>query len=83
MKRVAVAVLLAAAAAAGVAAWVLTAQPEWYERLRYPLDPATFMNRWCEEGPTHHVALGVGHQAGRIEKLARLLGLELVVVTRQ
>jgi L-arabinose isomerase len=52
-------------------------------RLRYPLDPATFMNRWCQEGPTHHVALGIGHQVGRIEKLARLLGLELVIVTRR
>ena len=37
MKRVGVALLLATAAAAGVAAWVVTAQPEWYERLRYPL----------------------------------------------
>ena len=49
-------------------------------RLRYPLDPATFINRWCEEGPTHHVALGIGHQVGRIEKLARPLGLEMAVV---
>ena len=37
MKRLAFVVLLAAAAAAGVAAWVLTSQPEWYERIRYPL----------------------------------------------
>jgi L-arabinose isomerase len=51
-------------------------------RLRYPLDPATFMNRWCQEGPTHHVALGVGHQIGRIEKLARLLGIDLVTIAR-
>jgi len=51
-------------------------------RLRYALDPATFMNRWCQEGPTHHVALGIGHQVARIEKLARLLGIELVVITR-
>jgi len=51
-------------------------------RLRYPLDPATFMDRWCEQGPTHHVALGVGHQIGRIEKLARLLGIELVTIAR-
>ncbi len=49
-------------------------------RLRFSLDPATFMDRWCEHGPTHHVALGVGHQLGRIRKLARLLGLELAVV---
>ncbi len=51
-------------------------------RLRYPLDPATFMNRWCQEGPTHHVALGVGHQISRIEKLARLLGIEMVTIAR-
>jgi L-arabinose isomerase len=49
-------------------------------RLKFSLDPATFMDRWCEHGPTHHVALGVGHQLGRIKKLARLLGLELAVV---
>jgi L-arabinose isomerase len=49
-------------------------------RLKFSLDPATFMDRWCEHGPTHHVALGVGHQLGRIKKLARLLNLELVIV---
>jgi L-arabinose isomerase len=40
------------------------------------------MNRWCEQGPTHHVALGIGHQISRIEKLARLLDVELVVIGR-
>ncbi len=49
-------------------------------RLRFSLDPAEFMNRWSEHGPTHHCALGVGHQLGKIGKLARLLGIELVVV---
>ena len=51
-------------------------------RLRFALDPAEFMNRWCEQGPTHHCALGVGRQVRRIEKLARLLNLELAVVSR-
>lgn len=37
MKRVGLVVLLAVAAAAGVAAWVATSQPEWYQRVRYPL----------------------------------------------
>lgn len=37
MKRVGLVVLLAVAAAAGVAAWVVTSQPEWYQRIRYPL----------------------------------------------
>ncbi|MBK8023714.1 MAG: L-fucose/L-arabinose isomerase family protein [Chloroflexi bacterium] len=49
-------------------------------RLKFRQDPAAFMDRWCEEGPTHHVALGVGHQLGRIRKLARMLNLELAVM---
>jgi len=49
-------------------------------RLKFALDPAEFMTRWCEEGPTHHCALGVGHQAAKIRKLARLLDLELIQV---
>lgn len=49
-------------------------------RIRFSLDPATFLNRWAEAGATHHCALGVGHQLGKIKKLARLLDLELVVV---
>ena len=49
-------------------------------RLRFGLDPAEFMNRWSEQGPTHHCALGVGHQLNKIRKLARLLDLELVVI---
>ena len=49
-------------------------------RLRFPLPPATFVNRWCMEGPTHHCALGVGHNLERIGKLASLLKIPLVEV---
>ena len=49
-------------------------------RLKFGLDPAEFMDRWSAEGPTHHCALGVGHQVGKIQKLARLLGLELAII---
>lgn len=49
-------------------------------RIAFALPPAEFINRWCEHGPTHHCALGVGHQADRIEKVGRLLGLEVVRV---
>ena len=41
--------------------------------------PAEFFERWCAEGPTHHVALGVGHR-GEVRNVARLLGLEFAVV---
>jgi L-arabinose isomerase len=49
-------------------------------RLRFALPPAAFMNAWCEEGPTHHCALGVGHHAGTLRKVARLLDLEFVEI---
>jgi len=49
-------------------------------RLRFALAPADFVTKWCEGGPTHHVALGVGHIMNKIEKLARLLNLELQTV---
>ncbi len=51
-------------------------------RLRFSLPPAQFMNAWCEHGPTHHCALGIGHRAGALGKVARLLGLEFVEVGR-
>jgi L-arabinose isomerase len=49
-------------------------------RLRFGLPPAEFFERWCAQGPTHHVALGVGHRAGEVAKVAALLGLECVQV---
>ena len=49
-------------------------------RIRFSSGPRTFFDEWCAEGPTHHVALGVGHQLPRIRKAADLLGLELAVV---
>jgi L-arabinose isomerase len=49
-------------------------------RLRFSLPPAAFMNAWCEQGPTHHCALGVGHTAGTLMKVCRLLDLEFVGV---
>jgi len=49
-------------------------------RLRFGLPPATFFEHWCAEGPTHHVALGVGHVAPEVAKVASLLGLEYAEV---
>ena len=48
-------------------------------RLQFGLGPAQFMDAWCTQGPTHHVALGVGHQLRRLRKAARLLGIDLSV----
>jgi L-arabinose isomerase len=49
-------------------------------RIRFDSGPTRFFDSWCAEGPTHHVALGVGHQQDRLRKIADLLGLELAVV---
>ena len=49
-------------------------------RLRFALPPAEFVNRWCMECPTHHCALGIGHNLARIGKLASLLKIPLVEV---
>ena len=44
-------------------------------RLRFPLGPADFVNRWCAEAPTHHCALGVGRVKSRVRKFAELSGI--------
>jgi L-arabinose isomerase len=44
-------------------------------------DVRTFLERWMKEGPTHHFALGTGHHAGSIMKIAKCLGIEAVVVS--
>jgi L-arabinose isomerase len=49
-------------------------------RLRFDLPPDEFLDRWCVEGPTHHVALGAGHHGATLVKVGCLLGIETVVV---
>jgi L-arabinose isomerase len=44
-------------------------------------DIRTFLKKWVAEGPTHHFALGVGHHAETIEKLAKYLKIESAVIT--
>ena len=43
-------------------------------------DIKTFLKRWIREGPTHHFALGIGHHAGTIEKIADYLNIEAVII---
>jgi L-arabinose isomerase len=49
-------------------------------RLRFPEPPARFVSKWCQEGPTHHCALGVGHVKAPIAKLGELLGIPVADV---
>ena len=45
-------------------------------------EPTTkqFVKKWVMEGPTHHYALGIGHHADTIAKIADVLGIEYVIV---
>jgi len=44
-------------------------------------DVRTFLKRWVAEGPTHHFALGIGHRARALQRIADVLGIESAVVT--
>jgi L-arabinose isomerase len=44
-------------------------------RYKFSIGAKGFMNDWSKGGPAHHCAIGTGHIAGKIEKLADLLGI--------
>ncbi len=43
-------------------------------------DTKTFIKKWVMAGPTHHYALGIGHRADTIAKVAKVLGIECEIV---
>jgi L-arabinose isomerase len=49
-------------------------------RYRFSIGVRKFMNEWNGHGPAHHCAVGLGHIAGRIEKLGALTGIECIRV---
>jgi len=51
-------------------------------RYRFPLGVKGFIEAWSREGPAHHCAIGVGHIASKIAKLAAILGLEFVKIEK-
>ncbi len=50
-------------------------------RCRFNPDVRTFLTKWVKECPTHHFALGVGHHASSLARIAEYLGIKAVVVT--
>ena len=49
-------------------------------RYRFSIGAKAFINKWSKQGPAHHCAIGVGHIAGKIEKLGHLLGIDVVKI---
>ncbi|MGE4434245.1 MAG: arabinose isomerase [Bacteroidales bacterium] len=49
-------------------------------RYRFSIGARRFMNEWSKAGPSHHCAIGIGHIADKIEKLAFLLNIPLVKI---
>ena len=49
-------------------------------RYRFSIGLKNFINTWNSYGPAHHCAAGVGHIASKLEKLGKLLDMEVVKV---
>ena len=49
-------------------------------RYQFPIGARRFVNEWNAHGPAHHCAIGVGHIGAKINKLGKLLGMEIAQV---
>ena len=49
-------------------------------RYQFPIGARHFVENWNAQGPAHHCAVGVGHIANKLEKLAKLLGIEMIQI---
>ncbi len=50
-------------------------------RVVFDLPITEFLRKWCEAGPTHHVALGVGNLLPEIRAFAQIMDLELDIIS--
>ncbi|MCQ2385480.1 MAG: L-fucose/L-arabinose isomerase family protein [Clostridia bacterium] len=46
-------------------------------KCRFAVPANRFVEKWCECGPTHHLALGVGDRSKEIELFARMMEIDL------
>jgi len=49
-------------------------------RYKFSIGARNFVNAWNDQGPAHHCAVGIGHIASKIKKLAAMLNIEVVQV---
>ena len=49
-------------------------------RYRFTQGARSFVEEWNSHGPAHHCAIGLGHVANQIDKIAKLLGMSCIRV---
>ncbi|GAB6395160.1 MAG: L-arabinose isomerase [Bacteroidales bacterium] len=49
-------------------------------RYRFPIGARQFIDAWSKAGPSHHCAIGIGHVADKIEKIAFLYRMPVIRV---
>jgi L-arabinose isomerase len=49
-------------------------------RFRFPIGARNFLTQWNSQAPAHHCAIGLGHLAPTLQKLAHLLNIDLVQI---
>ena len=47
-------------------------------KCHFAVPACRFVEKWCEAGPTHHLALGIGDRTKEIEIFARMAGIRLL-----
>ncbi|CAN5605817.1 L-arabinose isomerase [soil metagenome] len=47
-------------------------------RFRFPIGARNFLTQWNAQAPAHHCAIGLGHLAPKLQKLAHLLNIDRV-----
>ena len=48
--------------------------------VKFRKHPDEYMEQWFVEAPTHHCAMAIGHQAGQLQKVAQLLGIQSITL---
>jgi L-arabinose isomerase len=47
---------------------------------KFNIGARKFVNDWNAHGPSHHCAVGIGHVASKIQKLGKLLNMDVIQI---